>query len=213
MSVTNPIFGCKTLRAPVALAVAALLASGGAARAQPPGSAVMNITVSQIGSDVVVNFLGNINVGSLTFSQTAFGGYSEISPGAIEMTIGGPGYPTQTIADFYSLSVPSLSGAFSVGSAAFASSASGNFFGFIGIVSAIEVPTGYITGTLLSGSSTFANKTLSDLALNPGSYSQTYATSSTINLTIVNSVPEPASLGLVVGGVAVLGAVRRRKRA
>ncbi len=73
------------------------------------------------------------------------------------------------------------------------------------------VPSGYVSGSPLSGTMTFDNTTISGLGLTPGTYTWTWGAGSTADSFVVTvpSVPEPASLSLMALGAAALLPRRR----
>ena len=80
----------------------------------------------------------------------------------------------------------------------------------------IYVPAGYVSGTLIDGTSTFDATTLAGLGLIPGaSYTYNYGTGVSADSMVFNiaptPAPEPASMALLTIGLLGVGAARRRK--
>ena len=81
------------------------------------------------------------------------------------------------------------------------------------------VPLGYVSGTPLSATDTYANQTFSSLGLTPGTYTTTWGTGAHADFLTVQvgpaAVPEPSALVTAGLGMLVCGglACRRRKRA
>jgi hypothetical protein len=167
------------------------------------------ISVTQVGNDVVATGSGTINLTSLSLFGTQNGGASLFPDDAflqIGPALGGP-----VGQDLYS----GVSGPTSFGSALFtgALSGTGNQIGVNGQFGRLIVPLGYVSGSSLSGSSTFANSTIGSLGLTPGSYTYTWGTGgSADSLTVnVSAVPEPSSLALLGTFVAGLTVCKRRR--
>ncbi len=66
------------------------------------------------------------------------------------------------------------------------------------------VPTGYVSGTALSGSSTYDGMTIAGLGLTPGTYTYSSGTGADADSLTVNvgAVPEPSSLALATAALA-----------
>jgi hypothetical protein len=82
---------------------------------------------------------------------------------------------------------------------------------------ALVVPSGYVSGSLLSDTATYINQTFASLGAIPGTYLWTWgsgASDDTFTLQIgpVAAVPEPSSLlllGIALAGLMLVGASGR----
>jgi hypothetical protein len=165
------------------------------------------IDITQVGPDVVTTVSGTINLTGLThfLSSSTVPTITPADASVYLGPVGGGNY------DAYSGVIGPTS--FGPGGEVVASSGSGDFFGkgfAVGGVSPIVVPQGYVSGTFLSATDTYANQTFSSLGLTPGTYTYTWSSDS---LT-VQIVPEPASIVQVgIGGLMglVYYAWRRRR--
>jgi hypothetical protein len=190
----------KMLRGFAAAAVA--MAFSGAAQA----AIIFNI--EEVGANVVMTGSGSLNTSgmNLTASSTA-SGYLYGSNGVLRVGSGNIGI-------YNGLTVWSGKDHFGSGTAYAASSNTGSAFGFNGL-GLVYLPSGYQSGSALSGTSTFNNKTLASMALNPGSYTFTVPQDTiTVNVIAPGAVPEPASWAMMLAGFGLIGAgLRRRKGA
>ena len=123
-----------------------------------------NVTITQVGNDVVWNGSGSFNLDALTANGNP--------------TIGGGYQASQAIwAVGPNVSVDSYSGtitfptSFGTGSAG-VSSNTGSTFGILpgGSGRLLYVPLGYTSNTNISGSSTYDNQTIAGMGLTPGTY-------------------------------------------
>jgi hypothetical protein len=123
-----------------------------------------NVTISQVGPNVVWNGSGSFNLAALTSAgpSTIGGGYNSVA-GA--WAIG----PIVTV-DTYSGTI-SNPGGFGT-SQINVTSDTGSTFGILpsGGGRLLYVPSGYISNTNISGSSTYANTTIAGAGLTPGTY-------------------------------------------
>jgi hypothetical protein len=102
---------------------------------------------------------------------------------------------------------------FGVGGMTNASSGSGgpigvdeSSFDLIAQPPVLIVPKGYMSGSPLSGSSTFDGQTLASLGLTPGTYVYTWgAPADDDSLTVKIAIPEPATWAMILLGFAGLG--------
>lgn len=169
------------------------------------------ITLEQVGGDVVATTSGTVDLTGLTFVTTVNGGATLVDPahGVLEFHGGG-------LDEYTGITGPA---SFGSGGTAVPSSKSGDDFALISYVPMIQVPFGYVSGTLLSGTATWDSTTLTALGVTPGTYTWTWGTGAAADsLTLYAGVnppataPEPGSLLLLSTGFAALGGFAVRKR-
>ena len=91
-------------------------------------------------------------------------------------------------------------------------SGSGSLVGIEGSNLRLDLPTGYVSGTVLTGTSTYTGKTFATLGFTPGTYTYTWGTGPTSDSLTITSVPEPSTWALLGVGAGVLGVILRRSR-
>jgi len=175
------------------------------------------VNISQVGSDVVATGSGSFDTAALTNDLTIPNVPAFVQSGYATLDIGS----TETVLryDDFSSFIPVGPTDFGTSFAALnASSGTGDNFAFGEFAQdpspypgLIVVPTGYISGSSLSGTATWDNQTLSSLGIDPGSYTWTWgsgptADSFTINVTDA-AAPEPGAFGssVVAAGLLILG--------
>jgi len=176
--------------------------------------AAIVLSFQQVGADVVETGSGSANLTALTFATGAAVG-AQVSP-SISLATVGPASLTGDSA-YIGLSGPSNFGA---GGGANASSGSGSIFGLVGAAGRLLVPAGYVSGTALSGTSTFSGATFASLGITPGTFTYGWGTGATADSLTVQvgpaaaAVPEPGSAlaGLLALGVCFSGLVKRNRR-
>jgi hypothetical protein len=161
-----------------------------------PAQAGYIVTLQQVGPDVVATGSGPLDLTGLSKSNSSTIG-PEIQPhfgvyfGAAILT--GP----TTTTDLY---VFNISGPTSFGSGGLtdASSGSGDMVGIFNglLVDGLFVPTGYVSGTALSGMAIYRGKTFCTLGVTPGTYVWTWGGGANQNFTLqippaINCAPTP----------------------
>jgi hypothetical protein len=137
------------------------------------GTGDFNVTITQVGPDVVWSGSGSFNLNSLTLvgSQTITSGFQANNAIWIAGASTTPPGPTGQKYGGASLTYPTsfLSGTQTGGPSA----TTGSMFGVLteGVSGrTITVPDGYVSGTTISGSTTYANQTIAGMGLSGGTY-------------------------------------------
>jgi hypothetical protein len=191
-------------------ALTCIAATGSAARA----ALVLNF--QQVGSDVVATGSGTLNTSALTdvglngsgaviWASEPGGGGAETPQTGTGLAMLGPSTATANdVIGYYGITGPT---SFGSGSYLVASSGTGDLVGVLSNV-VIYVPTGYVSGSALSDTSTWSNSTFNSLGLTPGTYTWTWGSGATAD-SLTMTVPEPASIALL-GITAAMALLRRR---
>ena len=171
------------------------------------------VTLKEVGSNVVATGFGAINLTGLTFVSGGF-----VATGSM-----GPSIALLTVADGTGLSqYTGFSGPSSFGPGTTiinASSDSGDSVSIIGAAvfpgPGIFLPAGYVSGTALSGSSTYNSATFASLGVTPGRYTWTWGTGlPNQNFTLIigrAGVPDGGStVSLLAFAFLGLAALRRK---
>ena len=161
------------------------------------------IDVTQVGSNVVISGSGAVDTDDLVYDFSTFQP-AEVVPSLNTVLIG----PDSGHVDVYS----SITGPASLGTGGTTTptSSSGDPFGIDDMT--LDVPYQYVSGSLISGSSTFDNTTIAKLGFTPGTYVFTFDTDP-ITVNVSGGVPEPSTWAMTLLGFAGLGFVAYRKRA
>ena len=170
-------------------------------------------TFTQVGSNVIGTGSGSINLGALTYQSTSAGGAS-FSP-ASDYILGGPS--SGGAEDSYGVQFLSAPFNFGHSSNIFTpQSGSGDYLGvYAGGSGRVFVTHGYVSGALLADTDIYNNSSFASLGLTLGSYIFSWGAGSTADTFTIQvgppaaPVPEPATLLLLVGGVAAATAARR----
>jgi hypothetical protein len=138
----------------------------------PTNASTGFMTISEVGSNVVISASGSINLNGLTLVSSNAGPLGGAGLGVSSATyfIGSNGY-----FDEYS-GFTSNPTSFGSGGGGSASSSSGDIFGVIfqgAPPYMLTVPAGYISGTQISSTMTFNNSSFSSLGLTTGTYTYT----------------------------------------
>ncbi len=178
-----------------------------------PSHAAVVFNLQEVGPVVVLSGSGTLNLAGLTYT-----GMVRAVPGlGTSDGFAGIGNPPLVSGDGYTgFSGPN---AFGSGPIWRPSNQSGDYLAIRADTLEIHVPRGYTSGSLLSGSSTFANQTLASLGATIGTYTWTWgsgATADAITLNVgspITPVPEPSAYALALAGLGVLGFWSRRQKA
>jgi hypothetical protein len=147
------------------------------------------MTLLERGEDVVLSGAGTMNLTSLTNVQPIFRD-SSIVPSVSQFGCGlaGPGPFNSRLYTGATFSSPAK---FGIGGQTLGSSGTGDFFGVTFAVSnnQLFVPSGYTSGSFISGSTTFNSATLSTLGATPGTYTWSWGSGPTASSIILQVGP------------------------
>jgi hypothetical protein len=201
MKTTNP--SLKFLQPAVAGALAMVIAWGLSARSAQADPYV--VTLQQVGSNVVATGSGAIDLTGLTFDSTS-GTVAGIFPSMGFISVGPTSFPST---DHYSGTITGPT-SFGIGAFENASNGSGDLVGIFGGGPTLTVPQGYVSGSPLSDSATYAG-TFGSIGVTPGTYVWTWGTGQDQKFTLDVVVPEGSTLSLLfLGMIALFGASRFR---
>ena len=164
--------------------------------------ATFTVTLDQVGSNVVANGSGSINLTDLTFVSSLSPETPLILPASSDLAIGG-----LFNLSFYKVIFTGPT-TFGSGGITLATSSNGNVFGFLldpNIEDELTVPEGYTSGTFLFDTMSFDNTTLSGLGVTPGIYTWTWGTGANADSIVldagVSATPEPPTVWLMATGM------------
>lgn len=190
----------------VRLAVAGAIFANAALVASATNAAVV-IDFTQVGSNVVVNANGTLDLAGLT-SQGNFSLAESVRGNVAYIGLGNAG----TVMGYLGLTGPA---SFGTGNTFItANSFSGTSFALNGSAFGspyVFVPAGYASGSAISGTATFLGQTFASLGLTAGRYGYT-SRADTVTVNIGGAVPEPSTWAMMLLGIGGIGMVMRRSR-
>ena len=146
---------------------------------------------------------GSLDLTGLTGPNTqALGGADLFNPSSGEFAV------TNGDLDVYSFSGSNSN--FGTSGQILATSASGDDFLLASLANQVGFAQGYTSGTQISFIALFAGQTLASLGITPGQVEIMLPEDSIVLNFNVAQVPVPATLPLLLGGIALFGALRRR---
>lgn len=177
--------------------------------------AVYTITVTPVGSDVVMTGTGQIDTTAmavLSSVATCSSGNGRWPGGSTTLCLGSGSTGLIMSGAITGAGVPVMgTGGSTVGSAR-----SGAPVYLVGTT--LYLPTGYVSNTAITNSVTFAGKTLATLGATVGTYTMTLSSGDTIVVKVMNATPVPtlgvtgaAAFALLLVTAAGFGLKRRRR--
>jgi len=143
------------------------------------------VTLEQVGPNVVATGSGAFDLTGLSFVGT-FASGAAMNPSTSILAVA-----SGTVDDYVTISGPS---SFGTGGATVASSSSGDAVAISGPTGEFFVPHGYISGQVLSDSSTYNNATFSSLGVTPGTYVWTWGPGADQKFTLEIKFPTPNNI-------------------
>ncbi|MEZ5386556.1 MAG: PEP-CTERM sorting domain-containing protein [Prosthecobacter sp.] len=175
----------------------------------PKSHAAVIINAIESGGDVIFSASGSFDLGGVSHSAIVFA-VPGIAPTIDGRRVRVGGAVGGVSIDIYrSLSFVPPSGPFGTGPGFISpDSVTGDSFGID--LNSISVPAGYISGTALAGTMTFAGETFSSLGITEGTYQWTWGSGGNADSLTLNISPEPSRAFLTISGLALLVFRRRR---
>jgi len=150
------------------------------------GTGNFNVTVSQVGPNVVWNGSGYFNLAALSFAGSNVIGAGFAANQAIWAI--GPSTNVDTYSGA-SVTYPTSFGNGGVGVTSTSGSTMGILPGAGGISRLLYVPSGYTSNTVINGSATYSGQTISSMQLSAGTYTWIWTTSGNSTSVVMNIVP------------------------
>ena len=178
----------------------------------PSAEAAVVVTFTEVGSDVLENGSGTINLNGLTFLADVFTEPAVIEPSQSYVISGS----TLGLTAIYEGAIAGPTN-FGLGGSTFASSGSGDTFGINPSDGSffLYVPDSYFGGQL-STSSTFLNASFASLGMMPGTYVYSFGSGTNGDRVFIdvgtNTIPEPSTWAMMLLGFAGLGFAGYRAR-
>jgi hypothetical protein len=152
------------------------------------GSGNFNVTVSQVGPNVVWSGSGSFNLTSLTLKENipgVTGGYNK----SFAQFVVGPTSPSGATT-YSGSSFTTFPTNFGSGSGFPPSSSSGSLFGIVQTSGPsgpreVLVPSGYVSGTVISGSMTYNSQTIAGMGLTTGTYTWSWGTGGNVSTLVM----------------------------
>ena len=175
--------------------------------------AAVTVNLQQVGTNVIATSNGTLDLTGLTFVS---GGYTLTSGVTGSDGYIGTGNSGSALDAYSGFTGPAT---FGTGNLVFGVGAGATPFGINGRslgTPVAFVQSGYISGSAIASTLTFANSTFASLGLTQGTYAYT-SRSDSITVTIgqgavSGAVPEPAAWAMMIGGFGLIGGTMRRRR-
>jgi hypothetical protein len=179
----------------------ACAAALGLAMSAGQAEASVVIDIFQSGGNVVATGSGTIDLSGLTFFDSTSTGAALVA--ALGGVVVGP---FGSADEYVTVSGPASFGPGNGGGFA-SSSSSGDVFGVcVGCSSgALFVPSGYVSGSALSGSTTFEGASFGSMGLTPGTYVYTWGSGADSLTVDIAAIPESGTCAMMTLGFAALG--------
>jgi hypothetical protein len=151
-----------------------------------------NVSVSQVGPDVVWSGSGSFNLTSLTLNQNipgVTGGFNQ----PFAQFIIGPTSPSSATT-YSGSSFTTFPTSFGSGGGLAPSSSSGSLFGVVQTAGPsgpreVVVPSGYVSGTVISGSMTYDTQTITGMGLSGGTYTWSWGSGGNTSTLVMTITP------------------------